>query len=148
MTSTADLISRNVKFAAGGFRADLAINPSGNMMVVCCVDPRVDPTRVLGLEQGEAAVIRNVSDWNLILLHHSRRVPGLGPRLRRFHQAGRDRRRAYAGAHRVGSRPLAGLPHSRPTERHRLDRRPTGRRPGDLGEETAVVHDSAPAGGH
>ncbi|WP_425343349.1 carbonic anhydrase [Pseudofrankia saprophytica] len=29
-------------------------------MVVGCVDPRVDPTHVLGLEQGEAAVIRNV----------------------------------------------------------------------------------------
>jgi len=34
--------------------------PGGNMMVVGCVDPRVDPTHLLGLEQGEAAVIRNV----------------------------------------------------------------------------------------
>jgi carbonic anhydrase len=30
------------------------------MMVVGCVDPRVDPAHVLGLSNGEAAIIRNV----------------------------------------------------------------------------------------
>ncbi|CAJ61447.1 MULTISPECIES: carbonic anhydrase [Frankia] len=99
MTSADDLTRRNAKFAAAGFSADPSISPSGNLMVVCCVDPRVDPTRVLGLEQGEAAVIRNVGgritpatlrtmallgevgqadrdgrpagDWNLVILHHT-----------------------------------------------------------------------------
>ena len=42
------------------FSADLTINPSGNMMVVGFVDPRVDPAHVLGLRNGEAAIIRNV----------------------------------------------------------------------------------------
>jgi carbonic anhydrase len=41
-------------------RADLTIHPSGNMMVIGCVDPRVDPGHVLGLSNGEAAIIRNV----------------------------------------------------------------------------------------
>jgi len=99
MTDAHDLISRNAEFAARGFKADLTINPSGNMMVVGCVDPRVDPGHVLGLGNGEAAIIRNVGgritpatlrtmamlgkvgaanasthhpgDWNLVILHHT-----------------------------------------------------------------------------
>ena len=99
MTDTADLVRRNADFAATEFITDLSINPSGVMMVVGCVDPRVDPTHVLGLRQGEAAVIRNVGgritpatlrtmlmlgkvgaangggnhpgDWNLVILHHT-----------------------------------------------------------------------------
>ncbi|MGQ4347983.1 carbonic anhydrase [Streptomyces sp. SAS_275] len=99
MTDTTELIRRNASFAAGEFKAGLGINPSGNLMVIGCVDPRVDPAFVLGLEQGEAAVIRNVGgritpatlstlamlrkvgqanqtgkptgDWNLVILHHT-----------------------------------------------------------------------------
>jgi carbonic anhydrase len=94
-----DLTERNEAFAASRFIPDLTINPSGNMMVVGCVDPRVDPTHLLGLEQGEAAVIRNAGgritpatlrtmpmlgkvgqahqasrhpgDWNLVILQHT-----------------------------------------------------------------------------
>ncbi len=99
MTDTADLVARNAEFAARDFAPGLTINPSGNMMVVGCVDPRVDPTRVLGIGHGEAAVIRNVGGritpatfrtlamlgkvgqanaashrpgtWNLVVLHHT-----------------------------------------------------------------------------
>jgi len=60
MTDANDLVQRNAEFAANRFRADLTINPSGNMMVIGCVDPRVDPGHVLGLSDGEAAIIRNV----------------------------------------------------------------------------------------
>src|SRR6266704_2993645 len=60
VTDTHDLSKRNADFAASAFRADLRINPYGNMMVIGCVDPRVDPAHVLGLSNGEAAVIRNV----------------------------------------------------------------------------------------
>ncbi len=42
------------------FNPELSIMPSLRTMIVCCVDPRVDPVFVLGLEPGEAAVIRNV----------------------------------------------------------------------------------------
>src|SRR6195952_952030 len=99
MTTTHDLTTRNAAFAANGFRRELTINPSGNVMVIGCVDPRVDPGHVLGLALGEAAVIRNVGgrgtpdtlstmsllgkvgeanadgrpagDWNLVILHHT-----------------------------------------------------------------------------
>lgn len=99
MTSTADLTQRNATFATDGFDQRLTINPRGNMMVVGCVDPRVDPAHVLGLANGEAAVIRNVGGritpstlrtmamlgkvgqanadthvpgtWNLVILHHT-----------------------------------------------------------------------------
>jgi carbonic anhydrase len=99
MTDPQDLTERNAVFAASRFRTGLTINPSGNMMVVGCVDPRVDPGHVLGLDNGEAAIIRNVGgritpatlrtmamlgkvgaanasthrpgDWNLVILHHT-----------------------------------------------------------------------------
>src|ERR1700712_2097375 len=99
MTDPNDLVSRNSDYADSRFVPDLWINPSGNLMVIGCVDPRVDPTHLLGLEQGEAAVIRNVGgrvtpatlktlamlgvvgqanadsrrpgDWNLVVLHHT-----------------------------------------------------------------------------
>jgi carbonic anhydrase len=41
MTEPKDLIERNAVFAADGFVGDLTINPSGNMMVIGCVDPEV-----------------------------------------------------------------------------------------------------------
>jgi carbonic anhydrase len=99
VTEPKDLVERNAVFARSGFATDLTINPSGNMMVVGCVDPRVDPGHVLGLANGEAAIIRNVGgritpatlrtmgmlgkvgaanasthrpgDWNLVILHHT-----------------------------------------------------------------------------
>jgi carbonic anhydrase len=99
VTDTLDLTKRNADFAASAFTADLRINPYGNMMVVGCVDPRVDPAAVLGINNGEAAVIRNVGGritpatlrtmamltkvrqanqdsgpagvWNLVILHHT-----------------------------------------------------------------------------
>ena len=94
-----DLTARNARFAAGRSVAGLRINPSGGLMIIGCVDPRVDPTYLYGLELGEAAVIRNVGgrvtpatlrtmvmlgevgkanqdgrprgDWNLVILHHT-----------------------------------------------------------------------------
>lgn len=99
MTTASDLSSRNEAFASRHFDAGLTINPAGNLMVIGCVDPRVDPTLLLGLDLGEAAVIRNVGgrvtpatlrtlvmlnkvaqanhesrrpgDWNLVILHHT-----------------------------------------------------------------------------
>jgi carbonic anhydrase len=99
MTDTGDLTARNARFAAGRSVAGLRINPSGSLMIIGCVDPRVDPAHLYGLELGEAAVIRNVGgrvtpatlrtmamlaevgkanqdgrprgDWNLVILHHT-----------------------------------------------------------------------------
>ena len=54
------LTARNALFAGTAFEPGLKMMPSTGTIVVGCVDPRVDPAVVLGLEQGEAAVIQNV----------------------------------------------------------------------------------------
>lgn len=58
------MLSRNADFASTGFTSELEMMPSTGTVVVGCVDPRVDPrvdsVNVLGLKQGEAAVIRNI----------------------------------------------------------------------------------------
>ncbi|MGH3209889.1 MAG: carbonic anhydrase [Trebonia sp.] len=56
---TDESVRRNAEFATGGSFAGLTIRPGGNLRVIGCVDPRVDPGTVLGLKLGEAAVIRN-----------------------------------------------------------------------------------------
>ncbi|MGW1622386.1 carbonic anhydrase [Streptomyces sp. NPDC002172] len=60
MIDTDELTRRNAGFADGGSFAGLGLMPSGSLTVIGCVDPRVDPSDVLGLKLGEAAVIRNV----------------------------------------------------------------------------------------
>ncbi|WP_422378054.1 carbonic anhydrase [Roseibium sp.] len=59
MTSTSVLFERNAQFAEGFDKADLPILPTLNMMIVTCIDARVDPAHVLGLDLGEAVIIRN-----------------------------------------------------------------------------------------
>ncbi|TCK84270.1 carbonic anhydrase [Paraburkholderia sp. BL9I2N2] len=54
------MLERNADFANTAFVPELKMMPSTGTIVVGCVDPRVDPANVLGLKQGEAAVIRNV----------------------------------------------------------------------------------------
>jgi carbonic anhydrase len=54
------MLERNADFAKTAFAPELKMMPSTGTIVVGCVDPRVDPANVLGLKQGEAAVIRNV----------------------------------------------------------------------------------------
>ncbi|MFF4401641.1 carbonic anhydrase [Streptomyces sp. NPDC001480] len=60
MIDTDELVKRNAGFADGGSFAQLKLMPQGSLTVIGCVDPRVDPSEVLGLKLGEAAVIRNV----------------------------------------------------------------------------------------
>ncbi|SAK60725.1 Beta-carbonic anhydrase 1 [Caballeronia temeraria] len=54
------MLERNAEFAHTAFAPELKMMPSTGTIVIGCVDPRVDPATVLGLKQGEAAVIRNV----------------------------------------------------------------------------------------
>jgi carbonic anhydrase len=61
MTTTIDtLIARNEAFAAHRFQGGLSLLPSLKAIVIGCADPRVDPAHVLGLDLGEAAIIRNI----------------------------------------------------------------------------------------
>lgn len=54
------MLERNANFAETDFAPELKMMPSTGTIILGCVDPRVDPVEVLGLRQGEAAVIRNV----------------------------------------------------------------------------------------
>ena len=54
------MLDRNAEFANSAFAPELKMMPSTGTVVIGCVDPRVDPAHVLGLKQGEAAIIRNV----------------------------------------------------------------------------------------
>lgn len=92
------LSRQNEVFAHTRFSADLKIMPSLKTLIIGCVDSRVDPVDIFGLEPGEAAVIRNVGGrvtqnviqtmgilravsqanggetgpgWNLVVLHHT-----------------------------------------------------------------------------
>jgi carbonic anhydrase len=58
--SVQKLVQGNGGFAAHRFTSELKIIPSMKVVVIGCVDPRVDPSLILGLELGEAAVIRNI----------------------------------------------------------------------------------------
>jgi carbonic anhydrase len=93
-----ELTSRNEEFAAQHDVAAMTMMPALRTMVISCVDPRVDPAAVLGLQLGDAIVIRNVGGrvtpavlrtlgllaqiarrngftpgdgWNLVVVHHT-----------------------------------------------------------------------------
>jgi carbonic anhydrase len=57
---TPELVQRNATFAAGGAFQGLAFPTNPALRVIGCVDSRVDPRDVLGLELGEAVVMRNI----------------------------------------------------------------------------------------
>ena len=58
--STDELVRRNATFAASGTSTGLPFPTSQTLRVIGCVDSRVDPSLVLGLELGEAVVMRNI----------------------------------------------------------------------------------------
>jgi carbonic anhydrase len=58
--STTDDVLRNAEQYASSFdKADLPMPPGRKLAVVACMDARLIPTRVLGLDEGDAHVIRN-----------------------------------------------------------------------------------------
>ena len=60
MSITETLVERNAIHAEQRFLPDLKMMPSLRTILIGCVDPRVDPTDVLGTAPGEVAAIRNV----------------------------------------------------------------------------------------
>ena len=53
-------LARNRAFAAAGGHEDAVVLPQLRLFVITCLDPRVDPAYVLGLELSDAIVVRNV----------------------------------------------------------------------------------------
>ncbi len=85
-----DLLARNRQFASSFSQGGLPASPRLHLAVVACMDARMDVFAILGLEPGDAQVIRNaggmvsddvlrslvVSQWvsgteEIVLLHHT-----------------------------------------------------------------------------
>lgn len=49
----------NAQYAATFTRGDLPMPPARHLAVVACMDARLDPAKALGLQEGDAHVIRN-----------------------------------------------------------------------------------------
>ncbi len=58
-SGTATLLDRNRRFAGDFAAADLPVLPKLRTVMLTCADARVDPAHVMGLELGDAVVIRN-----------------------------------------------------------------------------------------
>jgi carbonic anhydrase len=59
MSATAELIANNAIYVAGFTKASLPLPPAKKLAVLACMDARLDPAKALGLEEGDAHVIRN-----------------------------------------------------------------------------------------
>jgi len=54
-----EITQANERHAAGFLKGELPMPPARRFAVVTCMDARLDPAKFLGLEEGDAHVIRN-----------------------------------------------------------------------------------------
>lgn len=59
MSVIPEFVRANEAYAHTFDKGDLPLPPSRRVAVVACMDARLDPARALGLEEGDAHVIRN-----------------------------------------------------------------------------------------
>jgi carbonic anhydrase len=59
VSETDSFLKNNEAYAASFDKGDLPLPPGRKVAVLACMDARLDPARVLGLEEGDAHVIRN-----------------------------------------------------------------------------------------
>ena len=80
MSATDDLVKNAEKHAEGFDKGDLPIPPAKKVAIVACMDARVNPYPIFGLELGDAHVIRNaggvVTDDEIRSLAISQRLLG------------------------------------------------------------------------
>ena len=80
MSSTDDLLRNAEAYAASFDKADLPLPPARKVAVVACMDARLNPYGLLGLQEGDAHVIRNaggvVTDDEIRSLSISQRLLG------------------------------------------------------------------------
>jgi carbonic anhydrase len=80
MSVTDELLQNSEAYAASFDQGDLPLPPAKRVAVVACMDARLIPTRVLGLNEGDAHVIRNaggvVTDDEIRSLAISQRLLG------------------------------------------------------------------------
>ena len=77
MSVVDEVTQANESYASRFAKGDLPVPPGRKFAVVTCMDARLDPARFLGLEEGDAHVIRNagglVNDEtirSLVISHH------------------------------------------------------------------------------
>ena len=80
MTATDDVLKNNERYAQSFNKGSLPLPPALNMAVVACMDARLDTHKLLGIEEGDAHMIRNaggvVSDDVIRSLVISQRLLG------------------------------------------------------------------------
>lgn len=80
MSVTDELLANNDRYAEGFDKGDLPLPPAKPVAVVACMDARLDVSKLLGLEEGDAHVIRNaggvVTDDEIRSLAISQRLLG------------------------------------------------------------------------
>jgi carbonic anhydrase len=80
MSVTDELLENNQAYAEGFDKGDLPLPPAKKVAVVACMDARLNPYAVLGLNEGDAHVIRNaggvVTDDEIRSLAISQRLLG------------------------------------------------------------------------
>lgn len=59
MTAVEEFLKANESYAASFQKGDLPMPPARKIAILTCMDARIDPARVLGLEEGDAHVVRN-----------------------------------------------------------------------------------------
>ena len=59
MTATDDILKNNAQYAESFDKADLPLPPALSMAVVACMDARLNTHKLLGIQEGDAHVIRN-----------------------------------------------------------------------------------------
>jgi carbonic anhydrase len=80
MSVTDELLANNERYAASFDKGDLPLRPAKKVAVVACMDARLHPYAILGLQEGDAHVIRNaggvVTDDEIRSLAISQRLLG------------------------------------------------------------------------
>ena len=59
MSIVPELMAANQRYAAQFAHGDLPMPPRHKLVVLTCMDARIDPLRALGLEEGDAHILRN-----------------------------------------------------------------------------------------
>jgi carbonic anhydrase len=59
MSVTDELLENNARYATDVFGGPKPLPPARHLAVVACMDARLHPGRILGLQEGDAHVIRN-----------------------------------------------------------------------------------------
>lgn len=77
MSVVDEVVAANERYAAAFVNGTLPAAPRKRLAIVTCMDARLDPARILGLEEGDAHVLRNAGGLvnddtirSLVISHH------------------------------------------------------------------------------